>query len=88
MTTWILIRHGESTANLARRLSGWHDVELTKKGIGQARSAGALIADHPIDRVISSDLRRAADTARHAMAESRPSWAGTPRPPAARACWR
>lgn len=68
MTTWILIRHGESTANLARRLSGWHDVELTKKGIRQARAAGEMIANHPIDRVISSDLRRAADTARHAMA--------------------
>lgn len=68
MTTWILIRHGESTANLARQLSGWHDVELTKKGIRQARSAGEMIAHHPIDRVISSDLQRAADTAKHAMA--------------------
>ncbi|MDG1478959.1 MAG: histidine phosphatase family protein [Myxococcota bacterium] len=68
MTTWILIRHGESTANLARRLSGWHDVELTKTGVEQARAAGELIAHHSVDRVISSDLRRAAETARHAIA--------------------
>ena len=67
MTTWILIRHGESTANLARRLSGWHDVALTDKGIAQARRAGEMIKHHPIDRVISSDLQRAADTARHAI---------------------
>ena len=68
MTTWILIRHGQSTANLARRLSGWHDVALTDKGISQARKAGEMIADTPIDRVISSDLQRAAETGRLAMA--------------------
>ena len=68
MTTWILIRHGESTANLARRLSGWHDVALTQTGIEQAEAAGEALARHPIDRVLSSDLQRAAKTAEHAMA--------------------
>ena len=68
MTTWILVRHGESTANRARRLSGWHDVALTQKGIEQAKAAGQELLSHPIDRVLSSDLQRAAKTAELAMA--------------------
>lgn len=73
MTTWILVRHGESTANLARQLSGWHDVALTQTGIEQAKAAGAPLARHPIDRVLSSDLQRAAQTAEYAIA----AWAQT-----------
>ncbi|MEL6345009.1 MAG: histidine phosphatase family protein [Myxococcota bacterium] len=67
--TWIFIRHGESTANARRVLSGWQDVALTPLGRTQARRAGrALAARVPkIDRVLSSDLRRAVNTARLAL---------------------
>ncbi len=67
MTRWILIRHGQSEANQARTLSGWKDVPLTALGREQARAVGVRIAGEPIDQVLSSDLIRAADTARIAM---------------------
>jgi broad specificity phosphatase PhoE len=62
-STWLFLRHGESTANAARRLSGWHDVDLTPRGETQARSAGVELAAWPLERVLSSDLQRARRTA-------------------------
>ena len=62
--TWLFLRHGESTANAARRLSGWEDVVLTDHGRQQARDAGEELANWTIERVLSSDLVRAYDTAR------------------------
>jgi len=67
-TLWIFLRHGESRANVGRWLSGHVDVELTARGQEQARAAGRLLADQPIQRAWSSDLVRAAETARIALA--------------------
>ena len=39
--TLVLIRHGESQWNLENRFTGWTDVDLTPKGLAEARSAGA-----------------------------------------------
>jgi probable phosphoglycerate mutase len=61
----LIIRHGESEWNLARRWQGWKDAPLTELGLGQARErANALVASgfRPIV-VHSSDLGRAARTA-------------------------
>ncbi len=60
---WIFLRHGESTANAGGFLAGWDDVPLTPRGEEQARLAGALLADQPVERVITSDLTRALRTA-------------------------
>ena len=47
MPTLILVRHGQSEWNLANRFTGWWDVDLTDKGVEEARAAGELIASHP-----------------------------------------
>ena len=44
MPKLILIRHGQSEWNLANRFTGWWDVDLTDKGVEEARAAGALLA--------------------------------------------
>jgi 2,3-bisphosphoglycerate-dependent phosphoglycerate mutase len=36
----VLVRHGESEWNKLNLFTGWRDVDLTEKGIGEARAAG------------------------------------------------
>jgi 2,3-bisphosphoglycerate-dependent phosphoglycerate mutase len=43
MHTLVLLRHGESTWNRENRFTGWTDVDLTDKGIAEAREAGRLL---------------------------------------------
>ena len=80
MKTWTLVRHGESTANAKSVLSGWQDVSLTKKGRKQAKDAGVQLASQTWDLVISSDLKRARETAEIALLE-RSKICGTPPQP-------
>ena len=42
-STLVLLRHGQSQWNLDNRFTGWVDVELTDKGLAEARKAGELI---------------------------------------------
>lgn len=66
MTRLILIRHGESAANLARVFAGQTDVPLTEKGHAQAAlTADYLAAHEKVDAVYASDLQRAYETACH-----------------------
>ena len=44
MPTLILVRHGQSQWNLENRFTGWWDVDLTDKGVEEARAAGMLMA--------------------------------------------
>lgn len=44
MPQLILIRHGQSTWNLENRFTGWWDVDLTDKGVAEARAAGELMS--------------------------------------------
>ena len=44
MPTLILVRHGQSQWNLENRFTGWWDVELTDKGVGEAVAAGELLS--------------------------------------------
>ena len=63
MTTLLLIRHGESTANLSRCFAGHIDVPLTGLGEKQAACTSEFIVNtYPVDGVYASDLRRAYDT--------------------------
>ena len=39
MSFLILVRHGQSTWNLEKKFTGWVDVDLTEKGILQAKKA-------------------------------------------------
>jgi broad specificity phosphatase PhoE len=60
---FFLVRHGETADNLQMRYLGMRDEPLTNNGIAQARQAAAALAQLPIDFIITSPLRRAADTA-------------------------
>ena len=62
--TLILLRHGESEWNQQNRYTGWVDVNLTKRGEDEARSAGRLLAENgiQIDHAFTSVLKRASYT--------------------------
>ena len=45
MPTLILVRHGQSQWNLENRFTGWWDVDLTEKGVAEAKAAGELMAE-------------------------------------------
>ena len=62
-----LIRHGESETNLQKRWTGWADVPLTEKGREDARRAGELLRGLTFDKVYTSDLSRAIETAKEAI---------------------
>jgi 2,3-bisphosphoglycerate-dependent phosphoglycerate mutase len=47
--TLVLIRHGQSTWNLENRFTGWWDVDVTDKGVAEARAAGVLMRDRGLD---------------------------------------
>ncbi|GAC1487840.1 MAG: alpha-ribazole phosphatase [Candidatus Limnocylindrales bacterium] len=62
-TRLYFVRHGESEANAAGVFAGQSDSPLTERGRTQAAAVAAALADLDIDRVVSSDLSRARDTA-------------------------
>ena len=49
MPTLVLLRHGQSQWNLENRFTGWWDVDLSDKGIAEARAAVALLRDNGFD---------------------------------------
>jgi len=59
----ILLRHGQTDYNIDGRMQGHIDSNLTAEGHDQAAAAAPVLAELAPDRVISSDLRRAVDTA-------------------------
>lgn len=63
--TLVIIRHGQSNDNLAKRWSGWSDAQLTEKGVADALSAGEKMkaSGFTPDVVYSSTLTRARNTA-------------------------
>lgn len=63
------VRHGESEWNAAQRITGWSDIALSALGREQAARAGEFLRDVRFHNVWSSDLCRAADTARIALRE-------------------
>ncbi|MDO9465226.1 MAG: histidine phosphatase family protein, partial [bacterium] len=59
----LLIRHGESNGNAQRKFSGFQDVDLTEKGIWQAKRLARRLEGVSVDAVYCSDLKRARHTA-------------------------
>jgi len=70
MARLTLLRHGESQWNLENRFTGWVDVDLSPKGENEARRAGALLREVPIDVLFTSVLTRAMRTADIALTEA------------------
>ena len=60
----VFMRHGESTWNLDNRFTGWTDVDLTEKGVNEARAAGQILkeAGFTFDVAYTSVLKRAIRT--------------------------
>lgn len=63
-TTLVLIRHGETTTNKANILCGHTDVELSEKGYIQASLGAEYLSKFNFDKIYSSDLSRAFNTAK------------------------
>ncbi|MBQ2702221.1 MAG: histidine phosphatase family protein [Clostridia bacterium] len=65
MTTLILVRHGESAANGKGCFAGQLDIPLSERGREQAvRTADYIAKTYSVDKIYSSDLSRAYDTAK------------------------
>ncbi len=60
----VLLRHGESQWNLENRFTGWTDVDLTPKGVEEAKTAGLLLKEEgfEFDIAYTSVLTRAVRT--------------------------
>lgn len=60
----VLIRHGQSMYNLENKFTGWKDVDLSKKGLNEAREAGTILKKHGylFDVAYTSVLKRAIRT--------------------------
>ena len=43
VTKLVLVRHGESQWNNENRFTGWYDVDLSEKGVSEAKAAGKLL---------------------------------------------
>jgi len=59
----LLVRHGITESNSARKFVGYSDVELSTAGYRQVERLRERLVDDKIDAVYSSDLRRALVTA-------------------------
>src|SRR3954468_3280055 len=62
-TKIVLVRHGETKWNVEQRIQGQGDSPLTETGIEQARLIGRRLGREHFDRLVSSDLGRAMQTA-------------------------
>jgi len=57
------VRHAQSEYNKKHLFTGWHNPNLTEKGVGAARELKSDLSSVDFDHVFSSPLKRAADTA-------------------------
>ncbi len=60
----VLVRHGESEWNKLNLFTGWHDVDLSEKGVEEARAAGRRLKAMGLafDLAFTSALKRAQRT--------------------------
>lgn len=71
MIKLVLVRHGQSMWNLENKFTGWTDVELSPKGIAEAKEAGKVLKEKgfSFDLAFTSVLKRAEDTLRYILKE-------------------
>jgi 2,3-bisphosphoglycerate-dependent phosphoglycerate mutase len=62
MAYLVLVRHGQSEWNAQGLWTGWRDVPLSPEGIAEARRAGEMLRDIPLDIAYTSALTRAQQT--------------------------
>ncbi len=76
MIKLVLLRHGESTWNKENRFTGWTDVDLSQKGVAEARKAGQVLKaqGYSFDVAYTSVLKRAIRTLWVALDEMDLMW--------------
>jgi 2,3-bisphosphoglycerate-dependent phosphoglycerate mutase len=76
MPQLVLLRHGESDWNRENRFTGWTDVDLSAKGVEEARAAGRTLAAQGFrfDLAFTSVLKRAIRTLWLALEELDQMW--------------
>ncbi|WP_320046582.1 2,3-diphosphoglycerate-dependent phosphoglycerate mutase [uncultured Ilyobacter sp.] len=76
MLKLVLLRHGESLWNKENRFTGWTDIDLSEKGIEEAKSAGKLLTSkgYTFDVAYTSVLKRAIKTLWYVLDEMDMLW--------------
>lgn len=76
MIKLVLLRHGESTWNKENRFTGWTDVDLSEKGLAEAKNAGQLLkaGGFEFDVAHTSVLKRAIRTLNFVLDELDLAW--------------
>ena len=71
MIKLVLVRHGQSVWNLENKFTGWTDVELSEKGVKEAKEAGVALKENGFhfDLAFTSALKRAQDTLKYILQE-------------------
>jgi len=62
MPKLVIVRHGQSQWNLENRFTGWIDIDLSPKGVEEAKSAGKKLVGYKFDKAFTSALTRAQRT--------------------------
>lgn len=72
----VLLRHGESQWNKENRFTGWTDVDLTTKGVEEAKKAGALLKEEGFffTQAFTSYLKRAVKTLNEVLDQMDLDW--------------
>jgi 2,3-bisphosphoglycerate-dependent phosphoglycerate mutase len=72
----VLIRHGESVWNKSNQFTGWTDVDLSEKGVEEAKNAGKLLKEegYEFDIAYTSVLKRAIRTLYFSLYETDQLW--------------
>lgn len=76
MKKLVLLRHGESTWNKENRFTGWTDVDLSERGLQEAKEAGKVLKENEFhfDIAYTSFLKRAIKTLNIALEEMDQMW--------------
>ena len=76
VTKLVLVRHGESQWNKENRFTGWYDVDLSEKGVSEAKAAGKLLKEegYSFDFAYTSVLKRAIHTLWNVLDELDQAW--------------
>lgn len=76
MKQLVLVRHGESNWNQENRFTGWTDVDLSEKGVIEAKNAGKILKSEgfTFDMAFTSVLKRAIKTLWYILDEMDLHW--------------
>ncbi len=76
MKKLVLVRHGESAWNKENRFTGWTDVDLSEKGVNEAREGGRVLKaeGYTFDVAYTSVLKRAIRTLWFVLDETDLMW--------------